>query len=561
VLPHPKKVKQLTHKSWINFAVSLTIVLIILNVIITLNNNRIMEENRLLQRQAEEIKVTVSQFAIIIIHNLDLGIRGYALFNHDKFLYPMHFALRDKDSLFLSVGNLLEQQGYPLDEFYQLQDSTDAYADLCVQMKKLIDDGNMDEFKRLSNQDKGYKLWLQYEKVSTKINRFEDDINSQAFTKYHTALRNNYLVQIFLFLTCVPTLLFTAFQTHKKFAIQVKLRESEAEKAVILSRQNEILERQVAERTREIQAQNRMLQSKQEEITAQNEELKAQQEEISKQKDLLESQNKKLSEAQQTILMQNKKIIAKNDSLEEEIRDRTKELIEYNQQLQQFAFIAAHNLRAPAARILGLGKVLDYASDTNEEKLIIDKLISSTHELDTVIKDLNVILEIKGNGTSFLTPVNLNEELALVMSNLEREIQGTHADIRVNFENAPVIVCVKPYIDSILFNLVSNAIKYRHPDHKLVIEVKSYPINEYICISVSDNGLGFNTETHKQNLFTLYKRFHFHVEGKGMGLYLVKTQVVAMGGKIEVESKINQGTTFRIYLRKRPPENFTMRTA
>jgi signal transduction histidine kinase len=520
-----------------------------------------MEENRMLQRQAEEIKVTVSQFAITIIHNLDLGIRGYALFRDDKFLYPMRFALRDKDSLFHSVGDLLKQQGYPLHEFYKLQDSTDAYADLCVSMKKLIDEDRMDEFNRLSNQDKGYKLWLQYEKISAKINRFEDSINEKALTKYHAAHRNNYLVQVFLFLICVPTLLFTAFQTHKKFSIEVKLRESEAEKAVILSRQNEILERQVAARTREIQSQNRMLQSKQEEITAQNEELKAQQEEISKQRDLLESQNKKLSEAQQTILMQNKKIIAKNDSLEEEIRDRTKELVEYNQQLQQFAFIAAHNLRAPAARILGLGKVLDYASNTEEEKLIIDKLVTSTQELDTVIKDLNVILEIKGNGTSYLTPVNLNEELALVMSNLEREIQGTQAAIKVHFENAPTVVCVKPYIDSILFNLIGNAIKYRHPDHKLVIEVKSYPINEYICISVCDNGLGFNTETNKQNLFTLYKRFHFHVEGKGMGLYLVKTQVVAMGGKIEVESKINQGTTFRIYLRKRPPENLILHTA
>jgi signal transduction histidine kinase len=95
--------------------------------------------------------------------------------------------------------------------------------------------------------------------------------------------------------------------------------------------------------------------------------------------------------------------------------------------------------------------------------------------------------------------------------------RGIHAEIKVHFENAPVVVCVKPYTNSILFNLVSNAIKYRHPDHKLIIDLKSYPINEYICISVSDNGLGFNTEAHKQNIFSLYKRFHFHVEGKGMG--------------------------------------------
>ncbi len=550
--------KPIVNKSWVSFAVLLTITLIILNVVITLNNNRIIEENRILQRQAEEIKVTVSQFAIVIIHNLDLGIRGYALFKDEKFLYPMRFALRDKDSLFLSVGNLLKQQGYPLEEFHQLQDSTNAYADLCVQMKILLDENRMEEFRQVSNQDKGYKLWLQYENITRKISRFEDDINSKALAKYHAALRSNYLVQMFLFLTCIPTLLFTAFHTHRKLSMQTRLRESEAEKASILSRQNETLERVVAERTREIKSQNRALQENQEEITAQNEELKAQQEEISMQQDLLKNQNKKLSEAQQLILEQNKKIVARNDSLEEEIKDRTKELVEYNQQLQQFAFIAAHNLRAPAARILGLGKILNHASDQKEEKVIIEKLITSTAELDTVIKDLNVILEIKGNGSNYLIPVNLSEELKLVNSNLEKEILETNTRIMVNFEEAPVVVVVKAYMDSILFNMISNAIKYRDPEKTPLITLRSYPCDEYICLSVTDNGLGFNTEQHSQSIFMLYKRFHFHVEGKGLGLYLVKTQVQAMGGKIEVESQPNKGTTFRIYFKKRIADTITV---
>jgi C4-dicarboxylate-specific signal transduction histidine kinase len=154
----------------------------------------------------------------------------------------------------------LKQQGYPLEEFHQLQDSTNAYADLCVQMKILLDENRMEEFRQVSNQDKGYKLWLQYENITRKISRFEDDINSKALAKYHAALRSNYLVQMFLFLTCIPTLLFTAFHTHRKLSMQTRLRESEAEKASILSRQNETLERVVAERTREIKSQNRALQ-------------------------------------------------------------------------------------------------------------------------------------------------------------------------------------------------------------------------------------------------------------------------------------------------------------
>jgi signal transduction histidine kinase len=276
------------------------------------------------------------------------------------------------------------------------------------------------------------------------------------------------------------------------------------------------------------------------------------------QQDLLKNQNKKLSEAQQLILEQNKKIVARNDSLEEEIKDRTKELVEYNQQLQQFAFIAAHNLRAPAARILGLGKILNHASDQKEEKVIIEKLITSTAELDTVIKDLNVILEIKGNGSNYLIPVNLSEELKLVNSNLEKEILETNTRIMVNFEEAPVVVVVKAYMDSILFNMISNAIKYRDPEKTPLITLRSYPCDEYICLSVTDNGLGFNTEQHSQSIFMLYKRFHFHVEGKGLGLYLVKTQVQAMGGKIEVESQPNKGTTFRIYFKKRIADTITV---
>ena len=237
--------------------------------------------------------------------------------------------------------------------------------------------------------------------------------------------------------------------------------------------------------------------------------------------------------------------------MEEDIKERTKVLVEYNQQLEQFAFIAAHNLRAPAARILGLGKVLELSEDKDDERTIIRNLISSTAEMDTVIKDLNVILEIKSNNSNYFTSVNLYDELTLVRSNLSKEIVETNASIHASFDEAPIILSVKPYVDSILLNLISNAIKYRNPDKVLVIDLKTEPAGEFICLTVSDNGLGFDVNQQRRNIFTLYKRFHFHVEGKGMGLYLVKTQVTALGGRIEVDSQVNEGTTFRVYFKRR----------
>ncbi|HZB13985.1 MAG TPA: HAMP domain-containing sensor histidine kinase, partial [Chryseolinea sp.] len=229
----------------------------------------------------------------------------------------------------------------------------------------------------------------------------------------------------------------------------------------------------------------------------------------------------------------------------------TKELVEYNQQLEQFAFISAHNLRAPVARILGLGNLLELIkSEPSEEYKIVSQLVFSTRELDTVIKDLNTILALRKDNISILTDVNLAEELRLVKMNLEKEILETKTSINEDFSRAPFIRTIKPYLDSILINLVSNAIKYRHRGRCPVIQIKSEIVANCTCLMVHDNGLGIDLELYQEKLFTLYSRFHNHVDGKGMGLYLVKTQVASLGGRIEVESEIDRGTTFRIFFKR-----------
>jgi len=325
-----------------------------------------------------------------------------------------------------------------------------------------------------------------------------------------------------------------------------------------VEKQNERLSMVVKQRTRELEEmneevteKNEKLQERQEEIETQNEELKLSQEEISSQRDTMLAQNQKLEEAQAIIERQNVQTKLRNENLEIEIQSRTKELLEYNQQLEQFAFISAHNLRAPVARILGLGNILDLTSINPEEnKMIYKKMVATANELDRVVRDLNTILEIRKNSSTLVSEINLAEELEKVKLYIEKEIEDTKSIVQSDFSKAPVLVSVKPYVESVLHNLLSNAIKYRYPNRPPIIRVATSIVEDYICLMVSDNGLGIDTELFKDKIFNLYQRFHNHVEGKGLGLYLIKTQVQALGGKIEIESKVNEGTLFKVYFKR-----------
>jgi len=315
----------------------------------------------------------------------------------------------------------------------------------------------------------------------------------------------------------------------------------------------------VKERTHELQEmnkdiiqKNKLLQDRQQEIEMQNEELKQSGDEILAQRDIVFAQKQKLEEAYTTIAEQNEDIRARNENLEQEVQSRTKELLDYNQQLEQFAFISAHNLRAPVARIMGLGNILNLGAVSPEEhKMVYEKMVVTARELDRVVRDLNTILEIRKNNESPVTEVRFDEELALVKRYIEKEIEDTRSVIRADFSDAPRIYSVKPYVESVLQNLLINAIKYRHPARTPVISLKTEAVNGYIRLTVADNGLGIDLDLFRNKIFSLYQRFHSHVEGKGLGLYLVKSQILALGGKIEVDSKVDEGTMFKVYFKNR----------
>lgn len=308
------------------FAISTMVItlMLLLNIWLTRVNNKTIEENRALQKQAESVKVTVSQFAIVIIHNLDLGLRSYALYKDERYLFPLKFALEDKDSLLTTVEKVLVEQNYPMSEFSQLRDSINSYATLCVNMLRLVKEEKWAEFHRLSAMDKGYLLWLQYERFVKQVNDFEDQINESATARYHSAMTNNYLLQVALLLICVPTLVVAGIQAGKKFVFEVKLKEFEQEKSQLLSSQNKLLEDTVQERTAEIQSKNKTLQVQFEEITSQNEEIMAQNDELSRQRTELAAQNDLLAQSKkqqldlykQTLLEKSEMIARISEELE-----------------------------------------------------------------------------------------------------------------------------------------------------------------------------------------------------------------------------------------------------
>lgn len=515
--------------------------LLIADIVLTNYNNEIIKTNRKQQQEALEIKVYYDQIGKLVIQALDLGLRGYAIAQDSTLASPMYNASRWKDSILINLEDRLLRQNYNLTEYNIFKDSLAAYEAYCFKLKALIDAGRLEEFRKLFRADKGAELWYRYILLEENIKAFEDKIDKDAEIRYRSALDKNHLLQIVIFLISIPTLFFTAFYTVKTFNLQELLRISERDKNKFLSGQNEKLEQLVSERTEKIQNQNK-------EILLQAEELAAQ-------RDTLALQNKQLSKAQAIIQEQNSEIQNKNYELELEVKNRTLELqyanqqlIEHNNQLEQFSFITAHNLRAPLARILGLANVLEITADIEEREKLLLMLVSSTRDLDQVIKDLNIILEIK-KQTGNLSTVNLETVFERVTKILEKECEETGATISKNFLEAIEIEAVAPYVESILYNLVSNALKYRHPNRKPDIKVSTSRMKDFICLKVEDNGLGIDLDKHKQNLFNLYRRFHFHMEGKGLGLHLVKTQIMALGGKIDVESEPDKGTAFLVYFK------------
>jgi two-component sensor histidine kinase len=165
-----------------------------------------------------------------------------------------------------------------------------------------------------------------------------------------------------------------------------------------------------------------------------------------------------------------------------------------------------------------------------------------------IIRDLNKIIDIRNELYRIKEKVILVDELDQVMK-LIRSQTSDEMKFDVNFGQASFIYTVRPVLNSILYNMLTNAIKYRSPQRPLHVSVQTKMQGNFVELEIKDNGLGINMESFGHDIFGLYKRFHTHTDGKGLGLYLVKSQIESLGGRIEVTSALNVGTAFRIYFK------------
>jgi PAS domain S-box-containing protein len=240
---------------------------------------------------------------------------------------------------------------------------------------------------------------------------------------------------------------------------------------------------------------------------------------------------------------------------EQQEKQLNNELICQNQQLQQFGYITSHNLRAPIANILGLTQIFNSSNPVDPiNQIAIENIKKATVKLDDIIKDLNEILAYQKAINTSKEWISLPDVLNDVSITIAQHIEDSNTCIIADFSTLKDIFSVKSYMNSIFQNMLTNAIKYRRPNVTPQICVTTTEVENYVCLAFTDNGMGIDLEKNKEKLFGMYKRFHIHVEGKGLGLHLVKTQVEALNGRIEVESMLGEGTSFKIYLPKERAE-------
>ena len=236
---------------------------------------------------------------------------------------------------------------------------------------------------------------------------------------------------------------------------------------------------------------------------------------------------------------------AKKQEVEKE--QLIRELTQNNKDLQQFSYITSHNLRAPLSNLTGLLNLIeDIPIDNPELKEILDGFNKSTHLLNETIEDLVKVIVIKDNPSIQKEDLSLKDVFENVFSQLDFLI-GLHKPIIIiNFDKVPILNTNKAYLESILLNLLTNAIKYKSEIKKSKITISASQVDDTVFLVFKDNGIGIDLARNKDKVFGLYQRFHDFPDSKGLGLYLVKSQVEAMGGSIGIESEVNKGTTFTL---------------
>jgi PAS domain S-box-containing protein len=256
-----------------------------------------------------------------------------------------------------------------------------------------------------------------------------------------------------------------------------------------------------------------------------------------------------------------------NTDLEARVRERTQQVDASHQQMEQangqlqkinndlntFVYTASHDLKSPILNVEGLLTALEKRLEpeigrNQVVKELFGMLNKQVSRFKATIEDLTDVARIGQESAQDVAGIELGPVLAEVLLGLEKERVEAGAQIDIHVD-CPVVQFSRKNLRSIVYNLLSNAIKYRSPERKLRIGVSCQTQGDYHVLTVEDNGLGVNL-SQGEKMFTLFKRFHTHVPGTGMGLHIVKKMVENAEGRIQVESQVDLGSTFKVYFKR-----------
>jgi PAS domain S-box-containing protein len=232
---------------------------------------------------------------------------------------------------------------------------------------------------------------------------------------------------------------------------------------------------------------------------------------------------------------------------EEELKQSFEVVSEQNKRLLNFSYIVSHNLRSHTSNIQSISSFLEIAETQKERDDMIALLKQVSHSLNETMSNLNEVVSIRTNINLTVEPLNLHDYIERAKVVLSKQMQSKFAKVQNLVPSNSEVLYNAAYLESILLNFISNAVRYSHPERKPVIRI-SYD-DAQKKLTIADNGIGIDLEKNGEKLFGMYKTFNNNPDSKGIGLFITKNQIDSMGGRIETESKLGVGTTFTIYFK------------
>ncbi|NKI28067.1 PAS domain-containing protein [Arenibacter sp. 6A1] len=232
---------------------------------------------------------------------------------------------------------------------------------------------------------------------------------------------------------------------------------------------------------------------------------------------------------------------------EKELKTLNHVTTQQNKKLINFAHIVSHNLRSHSANFSMLLDFLTTEEDEEEKARIMKMLRESSDNLMETLHNLNDIVTISSEQTLLKKKININEKIHSVLKNISTLLDQNKATVVCEIPDGVFINVIPSYFESIILSILTNAVRFKKPEIDPVIKISVNYVQNYTQIKIEDNGLGIDMKKNGHKLFGMYKTFHNNTSTKGLGLFIVKNQIEAMGGKINAQSQIDVGSTFNLY--------------